>query len=381
MLKIAHNRHDSESEKWSKYKGQDILPMWVADSEFETAPAILEALKKRLEHGVLGYPELTQRFKDAVVQHCKRLYDWEVEADWVLSIPGVVTGLNLARALSIQQGKPHGLTFDPVYPHLRRWNPMLAFSQTTAPCYLDGDSWQPDVEALVQAYQEDTGLLLLCHPHNPLGMVFSDAQLEALAAFAQQRDLLVCSDEIHCDLMLNGARHRPFATLSADAAQRSITLMAASKTYNVAGLYTSFAIIPNTALRQQFQALRYGLVGESNLLGQMATIAALEEGEAWRQAHLSYLRDNAQLVKERIDAMPLLKTSRVDATFLAWIDASALGVANPQAFFEAHGVGLSAGADFGAPQYVRLNFGCGREILVEALQRIENAVRHHQQEA
>lgn len=374
MLKINEKRHETECEKWGKYQGKDILPMWVADSEFEAAEVIQSALRERLAHGVLGYPEVNQEFKQAVVKHCKALYGWDIEAEWVLALPGVVPGLNVCRALAIEDGRGRGLSLEPVYPHLRKHAGMLDFKETLVP-HLEVDGhWLIDFEALEAAITPETGVLLLCHPQNPLGKVYSETELTRLASLAKAHNLLVCSDEIHCDLVLNGSQHRPFAMQNQDTLQRTMTLMAASKTYNIAGLCCSFAIIADENLRKRFVRQKEGLVGTPNLFGIIATIAALNEGESWRQEHLTYLRDNARWVTERINATGVLKMRMPDATFLAWIDARGLGVDNAQKFFEEHGVGLSAGEDYGMKGFVRLNFGCGREMLDKALCRIEQAV-------
>lgn len=374
MLKINCRRQDSDSEKWHKYAGRAVLPMWIADCEFEAPDCVKAALQARLNQGVFGYPYLTEEFKEAVVQHCRRLYGWEVQPEWVTWLNGVVPGLNLARALSAARGKQEAITVEPVYPHLRKHPALMDFKNVASGVMLENDRWRPDFAALEANVNEHTGLLLLCSPHNPIGTVYSRAELERFHAIARRHNLLVCADEIHCDLILDGSRHIPFASLNEDAAQRSITLMAASKTFNIAGLCTAWAIIPNPELRREFARLRAGISGDANLFGQRATIAALNGGEAWRQEQLAYLRDNERLLRERLNGTGRVKVTPVAATYLAWIDCRALPVANAQQFFEEHGVGLSDGADFGAPGFVRLNFGCGRELLAEALSRMERAL-------
>lgn len=374
MFKVNWERKNSDSEKWHKYAGRDVLPMWIADCEFEAPDGVKAALQERLNQGVFGYPYLTDEFKDAVVQHCRRLYGWAVRPEWVTWLNGVVPGLNLTRALVRARGKSEALTVEPVYPHLRKHTPIIDFKNVASGVILEKGRWLPDFAALEANVNANTGLLLLCSPHNPIGTVYSREELERFHAIARRHDLLVCADEIHCDLILNGQRHIPFASLDEDAAQRTITLMAASKTFNIAGLCTAWAIIPNPELRREFARLRAGISGDANLFGQRATIAALTTGEDWRQQQLAYLRDNERLLRERLNATGKLTVTEVGATYLAWIDCRALPVANAQQFFEEHGVGLSDGADFGTPGFVRLNFGCGRELLEEALQRMEKAL-------
>lgn len=375
MLRSSNTRAQSDSDKWHKYSGSNILPMWIADTEFLAAPPILDALQSRLEHGVFGYGHRRQRFLDAVKKHCRELYDWQVEDDWILPLTGVVPGLNFSRAISQLRGKNQAVMIEPVYPHLRKHPALLpGFTDRGAPCALKDNRWLPDFDALEANINADTGLLLLCHPHNPIGRPHTDEELARYAAIAEKYDLIVCADEIHCDLILDGSRHRPFASLSDDTRARTITLMAASKTWNIAGLSCAFAIIANAELRRDFQRVSMGMTGDVNVFGMTATIAAFEQGEPWRQRMLAYLRENAALTERRINATGKLHMTPVSATYLAWIDARGLGVENPQKFFEQHGVGMNDGADFGTPGFVRFNFGCPREMLEEALERIAHAV-------
>ncbi len=375
MLRSSDTRGQSDSDKWHKYAGTNILPMWIADTEFLAAPPILDALRDRLDHGVFGYGYRQPRFVNAVKKHCRELYDWHIEDEWILPLTGVVPGLNFSRAISQLHGKNRAVLVEPVYPHLRKHPALLpGFSDSGSPCKLENGRWVPDFDALEANINDDTGLLLLCHPHNPIGRAHTDDELARYSSIAEKYDLIVCADEIHCDLILNGSRHRPFASLGDDQRSRTITLMAASKTWNIAGLSCAFAIIANPELRRDFQRVSAGMTGDVNVLGMTATIAALEHGEPWRQKMLKYLRENAELTEARINATGKLHMTPVEATYLAWIDARGLGVENPQKFFEQHGVGMNDGADFGAPGFVRLNFGCPREMLEEALERITLAV-------
>lgn len=375
MLRSSDTRGQSDSDKWHKYAGTNILPMWIADTEFLAAPPILDALRDRLDHGVFGYGYRQPRFVNAVKKHCRELYDWHIEDEWILPLTGVVPGLNFSRAISQLHGKNRAVLVEPVYPHLRKHPALLpGFSDSGSPCKLENGRWVPDFDALEANINDDTGLLLLCHPHNPIGRAHTDDELARYSSIAEKYDLIVCADEIHCDLILNGSRHRPFASLGDDQRSRTITLMAASKTWNIAGLSCAFAIIANPELRRDFQRVSAGMTGDVNVLGMTATIAALEHGEPWRQKMLKYLRENAELTEARINATGKLHMTPVEATYLAWIDARGLGVENPQKFFEQHGVGMNDGADFGAPGFVRLNFGCPRDMLEEALERISRAV-------
>jgi cystathionine beta-lyase len=270
-----------------------------------------------------------------------------------------------------------GVTFTatPIYPPFLSAPERLA----TAPLQRGPERWEWDLPAVEAALPPEARLFLLCHPHNPVGRAWDEAELRAIDALAERRGLVVCSDEIHCGLVLDeGMRHRPYATLSEAAARRSITLMAPSKTFNVPGLGAAFAVIPDPALRAAFRRVMGGIVPHPNVLGLVACEAAFRHGAEWRRALVAYLRGNRDRVLEAVRAMPGLRTTPVEATTLAWIDARGAGLADPCRHFEAAGVGLSGGADFGPPGayggFVRLNFGCPRAVLDEALRRMRAAL-------
>jgi cystathionine beta-lyase len=237
------------------------------------------------------------------------------------------------------------------------------------------ERWTIDFDALEQTITNKTNLFLFCNPHNPLGRIFSVEELKETAEFCLRNNLIICSDEIHCDLLLEPSKsHIPIATLSPDIADRTITLMAPSKTFNLPGFGCSFAIIPNPQLRTAFKKIRAGIVPDPAAIGYTAALAAYRDSAQWHLQLLKYLKSNADLAYQRISRMPGLWTHPVEATYLLWIDARKLGQDNPQRFFEDHGIGLSDGRDFGKPGFVRLNFGCTRSLLEQALDRMETAV-------
>ncbi len=372
------DRRSLPSEKWGRYAGRDVLPLWVADMDFAAPPAVIEALHRRIDHGVFGYTDAWPALEQAVVEGLRRDHGWTIQPDWLVWLPGVVAGFNLACAIAGEAGDGV-LTATPVYP------PFLTAPANTgrvlqrAELVLGDGRWQWDWDALEAACTPTTRLLLLCSPHNPVGRVFDEAELRRLADFAARHDLLVCSDEIHCGLVLDADRtHRPLAALDEAIARRTITLMAPSKTWNIPALYCAFAIIPDPALRRRYRHAMRGIVPHVNVLGMVAAEAAYRDGDAWRRALLDYLRGNRERVLEAVAAMPGLTTTRPEATYLAWVDCRAMmaarGVSDPAAFFEAAGVGLSDGAAFGAPGFVRLNFGCPRATLDEALARMARAL-------
>ena len=367
-------RRGSDSVKWNKYAGQDVLPLWIADMDFASPPPVLAALQARVARGDLGYAEPWPALVEAVQAYCQRHYDWRVEADWLVWLPGLVCGINLA----CRSVDGEVLTATPVYPPFLSAPGLSGRGLVRVSLREEGGRWSWDFAALEAAVTPATRLLLLCHPHNPVGRAWDADELQALAEFAARHDLVVCSDEIHCDLVLDPERHHvPFARLGEDAARRSITLMAPSKTYNIAGLGCSLAIIPDPALRRRYQAARRGIVPDVNVLAFTACASALLEGEAWRQDLLAVLRANRDRVEAAVNAMPGLSLGHVEATYLAWIDARGLGVDAPVEFFEAAGVGLSDGRDFGLPGWVRLNFGCAPALLDQALGRMRAACQQH----
>ena len=216
---------------------------------------------------------------------------------------------------------------------------------------------------------------MFCHPHNPVGRAYTLEEIETVATICERHDIIICSDEIHCDLVLDPeSRHVPTALVDPEIAQRTITLMAPSKTFNLPGLSCSFAVIPNATIRHRFKREMAGIVPSVNVMGLTATLAAYRHGWPWHTALLSYLRDNRRRVAEAVSAMPAISMSHVEATYLAWIDIRATGLDEPVRFFEEAGVGLSDGREFGGPGFVRLNFGCPRSILEKALERMHKAL-------
>ncbi len=368
------DRRASASVKWDRFAGQDVIPLWVADMDFRSPPAVLEALHRRIDHGVFGYTHPAQSLNAAVVDHFRHHYAWTIEPEWLLWLPGVVTGLSVA-CRAVGQAGDEVLTCSPVYPPFMTVPAAMERRAVIVPLCQDGPRWTMDFDDLEQAITARTQLILLCQPHNPVGRLWDWEELTKLAALAKRHDLIVCSDEIHADLILEpGLRHRPLAMLDPDAASRTITLHAPSKTYNIPGLGCSFAVVADPQLRRRLRQAMAGIVPEVNLLGLAAAEAAYRHGEPWRQALIAYLRGNRDLVMTAMATMPGLRMTPVEATYLAWIDARDSGIADPEAFFTAAGVGLSDGAAFGLPGFVRLNFACARSLLAQALERMHHAL-------
>ena len=370
------DRRGTGSLKWDRYEARDVLPMWVADMDFAVCPAITKALHERIAHPMFGYTRAYPGPAQAVVDYLQRVHGVAADPSWLVWMPGMVPGLAMAAA-AVGAAGDDVMTFTPVYP------PFLSVQKdagrglvAVALTELNGRITF-DFPAMEAALTPRTRLVMLCSPHNPVGRVWTRAELEQLAGFCVRHDLALCSDEIHCDLLLEPERC-PFTTclsLEGPVRDRLVVMMAASKTYNVPGLGLSFAIIPHPEMRRKFQAAKNCFVAETNPLGFAATEAAYRDGEPWRAALCRYLRGNRDLMVAHLaEQAPEVKLPQVEATYLAWLDIRALNLAHPVAHFEHHGIGLSNGADFGAPGFVRLNFGCPRAVLAEGLRRFTAGV-------
>lgn len=385
----------ADSVKWQRYAGQDVLPLWIADMDFPAPPAVLAALQARVAQASFGYAQPTVELVESLQNYLQREYAWTIAPDWLVWLPGLVTGLNLACRMVARvdaAGKNKAVfTATPVYPPFLSAPALSGLALHHQALQRVGSRWQWDFVAVERclAQHPELGLWLLCHPHNPVGRAWTETELLDIARLAKAHDLIVCSDEIHGGLVLEtGQAHRPFATLSADAAERSITLMAPSKTFNLAGLGCALAIIPNPRLRQRFKSLMQGIVPHVNALGLTAARAAYAECADWHRALIQYLRANHDVLQKRVATWPGVRMTPVEASYLAWLDMTDYcvqnGVTNPQRFLAEAGVGLSAGSDFDLPgsagginpsqYFVRLNFACPRVLLEQALTRMEQAL-------
>lgn len=370
------DRNGFGSLKWDKYKDRDILPMWVADMDFVAAPEILSALHARVDHGVFGYTIPYAGVTEAVLNYLQRQHGYTAQSQWLNFLPGLVPAINLCVHAFTQPGESV-MTATPVYPPFLTAPGYADRKLIGVPLKLDAeDRWALDIPALEAAVQPDTRILILCSPHNPVGRVFSRMELIELGDFCERHDLVLISDEIHCDLIFDEkAEHIVTATLGEKIAARTVTLMAPSKTYNLPGLACAFSIIENPDLRAKFQRIIRGIITEVNCFGYAGCEAAYNLGEPWRQELLRTLRGNYELVSDFIQSeLPQITFRPMEATYLAWFDVSALGLDNPARFFEEHGVGLSDGVPFDGKQHLRLNFGCPKKHLEEGLQRMKSAI-------
>ncbi|NPA28019.1 MAG: putative C-S lyase [Epsilonproteobacteria bacterium] len=366
------DRRGSNSQKWDRYKGEDIIPLWVADMDFEAPSPIVEAIKKRIEHKVFGYSPIEEETLEAFIDFVKRHYEWEIKKEWIIFSYGVVISMNfVTRFINSKEV----ITTTPIYPHFIKAPKNAGSEVIKVPLREKNRRWSIDFNEFEKSISKDCRLFLFCNPHNPGGTAFTKEELKKLANIAKRHNLIVCSDEIHSDLILNPkSRHIPIASINKDMEQRTITLLSPSKSFNIAGLKSSFIVIANDSLREEFKRYISGLVDDPNIFANIATKIAYRECDEWLFELRDYLRENLKLVQEFVAKNPKLKLLNQDATFLAWIDVSGLNLKSPYEYFLEYGVGLSDGKDFGDERFLRLNFGTQIELLVEALNRMQRAI-------
>jgi cysteine-S-conjugate beta-lyase len=362
------------STRWERYAGRDVIPLWVADSDFRAPPAVLQALAARVEHGIFGYTTPPPALIETIAARMQQRHGWRIEPSWIVFLPGVVPGLHLAaRKLVPPQG--HALIPRPVYHHFKRAMELAPREFTELSLALHRGRWVFDEHELEKSIRPQTRAFFLCNPQNPGGTVFRREELERLAELT--RDLVIVSDEIHCDLVLDRAlSHVPIASLAPEISRRTVTLMSANKSFNIPAAGCGWAVIEDADLRNLFSGdVNAHAVGSPSVFGLAATLAALRHGDEWLAALVDYLRLNAKTVEAFVSQTPSLSMAHVEATYLAWIDCSALGVQNPADFLLDNGVAVYPGAQFGDARFVRLNFGTQRGLLSKALGRIEQAIK------
>jgi cysteine-S-conjugate beta-lyase len=373
------DRSSSESIKWKLFPA-DVLPLWVADLDFLSPPAVIDALKARADHGIFGYAIPPRELTDVIIQRMEHFYNWKITPEMVVFLPGIVSGLNqfchafAKRSTSV-------IVQTPVYPPFLSAPGNAGLEMVDAPLQrMPNGRYEIDFEALEARMKAGSSVFILCNPHNPVGRVFQPDELAKIASLCKQYDVILCSDEIHCDLIYSGIKHTPIASLDEEISQRTITFMAPSKTYNVAGLDCAFAVIPNPELRKEFETGNQGLVPHVNIMGLTAAQASFQFGEEWLKELISYLDANQTYLQKYLqENLSELKMYPCEATYLAWIDCSGLNIeGSAQEFFlKECKVGLNPGKDFGpnCSNFVRLNFGCPRSVLEQALERIKAGIK------
>jgi cystathionine beta-lyase len=367
------DRSNTDSSKYSKYRDTGILPLWVADMDFRSPEPVIEALTNRVQHGVFGYTRPSDQLIELIIERLARLYDWHIGPEDIVFIPGVVAGLNLCCRAYTAPGEAV-ITAVPIYPPFMSAPEYSRRELVKVPATYEDGLWEFPLAGLAEAATGPGRLLLLCNPYNPVGRALNREELSAVVDICRSRGLIICSDEIHCDLIFDGKKHIPTATISGDAAEITVTLMSPSKTFNLAGLGGSFAIIQNPDLRERFKRETRGIIPNVDLMAFTGMLAAYRDGEEWYRALIEYLEANRDFLFDALGRLPSIRMNRVEATYLAWLDVSALGLADPPAFFESVGIGMSEGYRFGDDRFMRLNFGCPRKTLEEAVARFERAL-------
>lgn len=372
------DRRQTDSLKWGLF-GDDVLPLWVADLDFTSPVEVIAALHARVDHGVFGYARESRELKELLTARMETLYGWKITPEDITLLPGIVSAFNLVSQAVAEPGTSI-LIQPPVYPPFfdapRHAGARAVFSPIEAD---KSGEYRIDFSAFEAAIEEDTRLFLLCNPHNPIGRAFTREELLGMAEICLHRGIVICSDEIHSDLIYNGYHHIPIASLDPEIAARTVTLIAPSKTFNIAGLECSALICTNPDLRKRVQAARRGLLGGVNLLGATAAVAAYRFGADWLQEVMEILEGNRDyLMRYLAENIPAIRMAKPEATYLAWLDCRALGLSEtPSKFFlENAKVALNNGEDFGAQGkgFVRLNFGCHRDTLTAALERMRQAI-------
>jgi cystathionine beta-lyase len=363
-----------------RYGRDDLLPLWVADMDFETPPFITEALRQRLDHSLFGYTVVPEELWSTIIQWVRDHHQWEVRREWLTYIPGIVKGIGMAVNVFSQEGDKV-IIQPPVYHPFRLtpqgnkrevvYNPLKQLS--------DG-YYEMDFDQLEQVTDEHCKLLILSNPHNPAGICWKQETLQRLAHFCNEHHILVLSDEIHSDMALFGHRHVPFATVSEEAAQCSITFGAPSKTFNIAGIVSSYAIVPNDSIRRRFYTwLEANEFNDPPLFSPIATIAAYQQGETWLKEMLDYVEGNIRFLEDFFQQhLPKIKPLRPQASFLVWLDCRGLGFTHEQLidlFVNKAHLALNDGEMFGAggEGFMRMNVGTPRSVLLQALLQLKEA--------
>ena len=369
------NRKNTDSFKWDFFQDPEgTIPMPVADMDFRSPEPILKALREVTEHGVFGYSIVPEELKNVLQERLERLYGWKTEKEWQVWIPGLVPAIT-ATCRAIGEIGDAVLTSIPVYHPFHLAPGYVGKKLQTFPLIEVNNRWTFDFEALENAITEDTKLFMLCNPYNPAGTVFTHEELEKLVEICQRHNLIICADEIHCDLILDiNKKHIPIASLSQESENITVTLLAPSKTFNIAGLGCSVAIIPNPELRQKFNAAKDGFFPPLPRHSMVAALAAYKDCEDWRLQLIDYLKANHDYMFQELNGYKGLKMLPLQATYLGWIDARDTGIDDIQERILKSGVRLMNGKIFVGEGFLRLNFACPKSVLEEAVKRIKIAL-------
>jgi cystathionine beta-lyase len=372
------DRRQSDSSKWLFYD-QDVLPFWTADMDFRSPEPVIEALHARVDHGVFGYCAEPSELREMIAERMQTLYGWQVSPEWIVFQPGVILGFT--RACRVVSSPGDGvLVQPPVFGPIYEVPSLVDLVRDEAELVQGSNgTYQIDYQAFEAAITDRTRVFILCNPHNPVGRVFQAQELERMAEICLQNDVLICSDEVHCDLVFSGSQHIPIAALDPEVARKTVTLISPSKTFNLPGLRCSMAIIPNAALRGKLQRSASAFFPEVNTLAFVAALTAYRDCQDWLDQVLSYLESNRDLVVDYVERFfPGVSVVQPEALYLAWLDCRQTTIpGNPSRFFlEQARIALTDGEDFGTAGrgFVRFNFACPRSVLLEALDRMKAAL-------
>lgn len=364
----------------TRFGRSGLIPLWVADMDFRTPHFIVDALKKRCEHAIFGYTFASDAYYNSIIHWVKNLHQWQVKREWLSYIPGIVKGIGQAVMCFTLPGEKV-IIQPPVYHPFRIVPTLEGRAVVNNPLKIVNGKYTMDFEQLESVIDEKCKLFILCNPHNPGGIVWEKETLQKLAAICSAHNILVISDEIHAEMVYPEYKHHPFATVSAAAAQNSITFMAPSKTFNIAGIVSSYAIISDPVIRKKFFGfLEASELDSAHIFAYVATFAAYEQGESWRRQMIKYVKDNVSFVDHYLKThIPGIKAYLPQASFLVWLDCRALNLSQSELvslFVNEARLALNDGSMFGpgGEGYMRLNVGCPRSILEKALNNLKTAL-------
>ena len=369
----AINRFKTDSIRWDQYDSS-VIPLWVADMDFESPPCVLNAMKNRVKHGIFGYTHAPNNFKENIADYLKKHYDWEVDTDWIVVIPSIVSAL-YSIGISCTKSTSHIITPQPIYHHLKLAAAESGRNYNEARLETIANRQILSPESINKVIKKNSELLYFCNPHNPGGTVYTKNELVQIVDFCNENNLLICSDEIHAGMVLDGHKHIPIASISEAAANCTITLMSLNKTFNFPGAGLGWMICKNNSLREMASHRIGSLIPHPEIFGYVATDAAMKDGEDWRLALLDYLSQNRKLLIERVNRIPGLNLYDIEASYLGWISCESLPVKNAHQLFLNHGVALQPGYMFNQPNHIRINIAIPHSLLKKALDRIEIAVQ------
>jgi len=369
------NRLETDSIRWDGFNSKKVLPLWVADMDFTSPPCVIRALEERVGHGIYGYTHSPQQLNVLIADYLQEQYQWQVDPDWIVILPSVVSGLYTA-VQQLTKSDESVLIPNPIYHHLRLACTSANRPFLEMPLELQDGRWVLPSTHLPNLFSPKTKLALFCNPQNPGSTVFTREELQEFGDICLQNNVWICSDEIHAGLVLDeNKKHIPLASINKAISDKTITLMSLNKTFNFPGIGLAWAVAENPILRKAIQVGLHQTIAPPSLFAYTTTMAAIKEGEPWRKDLIQYLRDNGDLIQERMHTIAGLNVGKLEGSYLAWIDCSKLNHPDPYQLFLDAGLATSPGSQFGQQQFVRLNFGTQRARLIQALDIMESCAK------